>query len=79
MYGELMLVANNTFSGYFDGQKEGTFGTYFGGIVLGSYDSWLASVSSDNLTFVPEPGSIALLGLGMGAAALLRSRRRKAA
>jgi hypothetical protein len=79
MYGELMLVANNTFSGYFDGQKEGTFGTYFGGIVLGSYDNWLASVSSDNLTFVPEPGSIALLGLGMGAAALLRSRRRKAA
>jgi hypothetical protein len=77
MYGQMLLVANNTFSGTFTGQTPGTFGTYFGGIVLGSYESWLASASSDNLTFVPEPGSMALLGLG--AVALLRSRRRRAA
>ncbi|MGZ5201795.1 MAG: trypsin-like serine protease [Telluria sp.] len=74
MYGELMLVANNTFSGYFNGQTPGAFGTYFGGVVLGSYENYLASASSDYLTFVPEPGSMALLGLG--AVALLRSRRR---
>jgi hypothetical protein len=77
MYGELMLVANNTFSGTFGGQTPGTFGTYFGGVVLGSYETWLQSSARDSLTFVPEPGSIALLGLG--AVALLRSRRRKAA
>jgi hypothetical protein len=74
MYGELMLVANNTFSGRFTGQTEGTFGTYFGGILLSSYRDYLIGAAGDNLTFVPEPGSLALIGIG--AFLLMRSRRR---
>jgi hypothetical protein len=74
MYGELMLVANNTFSGTFTGQTAGTFGTYFGGVLLSSYENFLIGASGDNLAFVPEPGSLALLGIG--AFLLMRSRRR---
>jgi hypothetical protein len=76
MYGELMLVANNTFSGTFTGQTAGTFGTYFGGILLSSYEDFLIGANGDKLTFVPEPGSLALIGLG--AFLLMRSRRRVA-
>lgn len=72
--GQLVLAATNTFTGYFDGQTPGTFGSYMGGIVLGTYEQYLISASVDSLTFVPEPGSLALLGLG--AVMLLRSRRR---
>jgi hypothetical protein len=63
MYGELMLVANNTFSGTFSGQTPGTFGTYFGGIILSSYADYLNTATGGQATFVPEPGSIALFGL----------------
>jgi hypothetical protein len=76
-YGELMLVANNTFSGTFTGQTPGTFGTYFGGIVLGTYADYLQQATGNNITFVPEPGSIALLGMGalMFAGVRRRSKR----
>jgi hypothetical protein len=77
MYGELMLVANNTFSGRFTGQVAGSFGTYFGGIVLGEYSDYLLSAANGDITFVPEPGSFALFGLG--ALALLGARRRRSA
>jgi hypothetical protein len=75
MYGELMLAANNTFSQtFFAGQTPGTFGTAFGGIVLASYTDYLVAATGGNITVVPEPSNIALLG--MAAMMLLASRRR---
>jgi hypothetical protein len=75
LYGELMLVANNTFGGWFNGQMEGTFGTFMGGIVMGSYVDFLNGATNGSANFVPEPGSVALMGLGM--LILAGSRRRR--
>lgn len=75
MYGEMMLVANNTFSNAY-AYGEGQFGSYWGGIVLGSYADYLLEATDGQIRMVPEPGSLMLFGLG--ALALAGARRRRA-
>ncbi|NRF67142.1 trypsin-like serine protease [Aquincola sp. S2] len=78
MDGEYFLYANNTFGGtLFDGQIAGSFGTFSGGIVLASYADYLEQVTNGAIQIIPEPGSLALVGVA--AAALLGARRRKRA
>lgn len=76
-YGELMLIATNTFGGTPDGLVGGAFGTYFGGIVLHSYLNYLSAATGGAIQVVPEPASVALFGLGLLALATLRRRSRQ--
>ncbi|QYF96063.1 trypsin-like serine protease [Massilia sp. PAMC28688] len=73
MYGEMVLVANNTF-GNRAGYTSGAFGSYFGGMILGSYADYLVQATNGRIALVPEPTGIALFGLG--ALALFGARRR---
>lgn len=75
LYGELMVVANNTFSGWFQGQVPGTFGTYFGGIIMAPYANYLIEATGGDITLVPEPAGVALFSLAL--ALLLYAQRRR--
>lgn len=72
--GEYVLVANNTFSGNFKGQVKGSFGTYFGGILLSSYLGYLHDSTNGTMQTVPEPSSIVMLLLGLGMLLQIRKR-----
>ena len=71
--GEYVLIGNNTFGS--GGAGAGKFGSYFGGMVLSSYQDYLYSATNGEIRqAIPEPASIAMLGLGL--AMLLVMRRR---
>ncbi len=75
MYGELVLVANNTFGGTPQGITPGAFGSYFGGILLHSYLDYIVAATEGQVSVVPEPATTAMFGLGL--LALAGARRRK--
>jgi hypothetical protein len=78
--GEYMLLANNTFSGWFSGQTKGSFGTYFGGILMSGYTDYLLQATGGNITLVssvPEPASFALVLSSLSLMGALRRRRQR--
>jgi secreted trypsin-like serine protease len=76
--GEYFLIGNNTFGGTFEGQTRGAFGTYFGGMVIGSYIDYLETATNGAIqTMVPEPETYALMLAGLGAVATVARRRRQ--
>lgn len=74
--GQMLLFGNNTFGGRWPDQVAGTYGTYFGGMVLSAYGSFIDSSTLGMAQMVPEPETWALMLAGLGLFGLLASRRR---
>ena len=74
--GSLLLMGNNTFGGTFQGQIPGSFGTYFGGMLLASYIPWLEEVTAGRINVVPEPSTYALILLGLALMGVAGRRRK---
>jgi len=76
---ELFLVGDNTFgfSGFGE-ENPGAFGSLFGGILLGAYTDYLFSATNGAIQIVsnvPEPGTLALFGLGFAMLSAMRKRK----
>jgi len=75
-----ILIGNNTFGGTFQGQIPGTFGTYFGGMLLGPYSDYLWAATQGRITrigYLPEPGTYALLLIGLALIGVARRRKQQ--
>jgi len=73
---EYLLFGNNTFGGTPKGAISGSFGTYFGGMLIAPYIDYLQGATDGAIQVVPEPGTLLLVGLGFAGFA---TRRRKPA